>query len=95
MNCESCGRPLVMRASQRTFVELGFNPPQTAGFVKLDSRGSEYGYFEAKVAADFSSKVIVRKFEYREGHSNEEVQLRWSCVFDDLVSFGHWAKDCT
>ena len=75
---------------QRTIMECGFLPPSSE-FVKQDPRGKEYGYFQVvglATDAETDQTIRVRK-RSRTG------ELEWACRFDDQISFGNWAKDCT
>jgi hypothetical protein len=65
--------------------------PPNAEFVKQDPRGSEYGYFQVVVSAD----VVATDPSIRVVKRDRRGVLEWACRFDDQVSFGRWAKDCT
>jgi hypothetical protein len=77
-------------STQKTILECGFLPPN-AEFVKQDPRGREYGYFQVVVSAaaaatDPCIRVVKR---------DQRGILQWACKFDDQISFGHWARECT
>lgn len=78
----------MTESMRQTILDCGFKPPEVT-FTKKDPRGSEYGYFQVVVpspAGNCGIRVIKR---------NGNGTLQWACLFDDQISFGHWAKDCT
>jgi len=79
----------MTRSQQMTILECGFLPPDT-DFVKSDPRGAEYGYFQIPTVTAGGPLGGIRVIKH-----NATGVVEWACVFDDQVSFGNWARDCT